>query len=35
MLIRIFGTKKDKVIRGWRKLHKEDMVASDAVPNQK
>jgi hypothetical protein len=25
MLMRIFGPKRDKIIRGWRKLHNEEL----------
>jgi hypothetical protein len=30
---RIFGTKKEKVWRGWRKLHKEELKYLCASPN--
>jgi hypothetical protein len=33
MLRRIFGTKRDKVIGGWRKLHNEDLHNLYSSPN--
>jgi hypothetical protein len=33
MLRRVFGPKRDEVVRGWRKLHNEELHSLHSSPN--